>query len=66
MALQMARPFEHPKTGVYYFRQRVPTDLRPLLGNKIISRSLRTKDPERAKVLNASEVQKQAMAWERH
>jgi integrase len=66
MALQMARPFKHPKTGVYYFRQRVPTDLRSLLGNKIITRTLRTKDPERAKVLNASEVQKQAMAWERH
>lgn len=65
MALQMARPYKHPKTGVYYFRQRVPTDLRALLGDKIVSRSLGTKDPEAAKLANASEVQKQAMIWER-
>jgi integrase len=66
MALQMARPFKHPKTQIYYFRQRVPTDLRRLLGDKIISWSLRTKDPDQAKVLNAAAVMKQAMVWERH
>lgn len=66
MALQMARPYKHPKTGVYYFRQRVPTDLRRLLGDKIVSRSLHTKDKEQAKVRNAVEVQRQAMIWERH
>ena len=65
MALQMARPYKHTKTGVYYFRQRVPTDLRRLLGDKIVSRSLHTKDKEQAKVRNAVEVQKQAMIWER-
>jgi hypothetical protein len=62
----MARPYKHPRTGVYYFRQRVPTDLRRLLGDKIVSRSLHTKDKEQAKVRNAVEVQKQAMVWERH
>lgn len=66
MVLQMARPYQHPRTGVYYFRQRVPADLRPLLGDKIISRSLRTKDKEQAKLRNAAEVQKQAMFWETH
>ena len=66
MALQMARPYKHPKTGVYYFRQRVPTDLRTLLGDKIVSRSLLTKDPELAKLRNVGEFQKQAMIWERH
>lgn len=66
MVLQMARPYKHPKTGVYYFRQRVPTDLRSLLGDKIVSRSLRTKDKEQAKLRNVVEVQKQAMIWERH
>lgn len=66
MALQMARPYKHPKTGVYYFRQRVPTDLRPLLGDKIVSWSLKTKAPDEAKFRNASAVQKQAMIWERH
>lgn len=66
MALQMARPYKHPKTGVYYFRQHVPTDLRCLLGDKIVSRSLRTKDPDAAKLANAQETQKQAVIWERY
>lgn len=66
MALQMARPFKHPKTQIYYFRQRVPTDLRPMLGDKIVSWSLRTKDPNQAKLLNAAAVMEQAMVWARH
>ncbi len=66
MALQMARPYKHPRTHVYYFRQHVPTDLRPLLGDKIVSWSLRTKDPDQAKVLNAAAFMKQALVWERH
>ncbi|MES2432486.1 MAG: DUF6538 domain-containing protein [Pseudomonadota bacterium] len=66
MALQMARPYKHPKTGVYYFRQHVPTDLRRLLGDKTVSWSLRTKDHGLAKVLNAAAIIKQAMVWERH
>lgn len=28
MVLSMARPFKHPKTGVYWFRRAVPKDLR--------------------------------------
>ena len=66
MALQMARPYKHPRTGVYYFRQRVPTDLRPLLGDKIVSRSLGTKEPEAAKLRNVDEVRKQALIWAGH
>ena len=68
MVLQMARPTKNPKTGIYYFRQKTPADLdlRPLLGDKIISWSLRTKDPDQAKVLNAGAVVKQARVWERH
>ncbi|MFT4150588.1 MAG: hypothetical protein QM656_10365 [Paracoccaceae bacterium] len=61
MALQMARPQKNKKSGVYYFRQRVPTDLRRILGDKIVSRSLRTKDPETAKLRNVEEVRKQAV-----
>ncbi len=66
MALQMARLYKHPRTGVYFFRQRVPTDLRTLLGDKIVSRSLLTRDPELAKLRHAGEIQKQAVIWERH
>ena len=32
MVLCMARPFKHPKTGVYYFRKVVPDDMRALIG----------------------------------
>jgi hypothetical protein len=39
--------------------------LRPLLGDKIISWSLRTKDCNEAKLRNAAAVLKQAMIWER-
>lgn len=64
MALQMARPYKHPKTGIYYYRQKTPADLRGKLGDKIISRSLRTRDPQEAKIRNANEVRKQALIWD--
>jgi hypothetical protein len=32
MALAMARPWKHPKTGIYRLRKRIPDDLRSLLG----------------------------------
>lgn len=51
MVLQMPRPFKHPKTGVYYFRVRVPVDLVIQFGKKEIKVSLRTKDPSLAKQL---------------
>lgn len=66
MALQMARPYKHPKTGIYYYRQKIPADLRPKLGDKIISRSLHTRDPQTAKTRNAEEVRKQALLWDRY
>ena len=66
MVLQIARPYKHPRSGVYYFRQHVPTDLRRILGDKIVSRSLRTKDPAAAKLRNADAVRNQAMIWQRH
>ncbi|WP_459080512.1 DUF6538 domain-containing protein [Mesorhizobium sp. A623] len=28
----MARPFKHPKTGIYWFRKRVPNTLREHVG----------------------------------
>lgn len=49
MAFRMATPWKHPKTGVYWFRKRVPDDLRAAVGATIYQRTLRTKDPEEAK-----------------
>lgn len=53
MALRMANPWKHPKTGVYYFRKRVPSDLVAVLGKSEHKVSLRTKDPATAKALFA-------------
>ncbi|WP_229447877.1 DUF6538 domain-containing protein [Nitratireductor sp. B36] len=61
----MSRPQKHPKSGVYYFRQKTPADLVAIFGKKEISWSLRTKDPDEAKRRNADAVRKQAMVWER-
>ena len=50
MALNMARPFKHPKTGVYWLRKVVPAPRRATVGQCELKGSLRTKDPEAAKV----------------
>jgi len=63
MVLQMSRPHRNPKSGVYYFRQKVPADLRDALGKTEVSRSLRTKDPQEAKLRNAEATRQQALRW---
>jgi len=50
MALTMARPYKHPKTGIYWLRKVVPVPLREAVGQRELKASLRTKDPEAAKV----------------
>jgi hypothetical protein len=32
MALAMSRPWKHPKTGIYWFRNRVPDEFRGVIG----------------------------------
>jgi hypothetical protein len=49
MALAMARPWKHPRTGMYWLRRAVPADLRPLVGKREEKRTLGTRDPEEAK-----------------
>lgn len=49
MVLAMSRPVKHRKTGVYWFRKRVPADIAALTGRKEAIRTLGTKDPEEAK-----------------
>jgi hypothetical protein len=53
MALAMARPWKHPKTGIFWLRKRVPDDLRPLLGKREEMRSLGTRDCAEVKRLHA-------------
>jgi hypothetical protein len=54
MALAMARPWKHPKTGIYWLRKRVPDDLVPVLGKREEKRSLKTRDAAEAKRLHAA------------
>ncbi|MCO5961787.1 DUF6538 domain-containing protein [Sinorhizobium meliloti] len=63
MVLQMPRPFKHPKTGVYYFRVRVPADLIGVLGKTEVKVSLGTKDPALAKELFSDKERKVAKEW---
>lgn len=49
MALAMSRPWKHPKTGIYWFRKRVPDDLQKLVGKREEKQSLGTRDPAEAK-----------------
>ncbi|MHC2103580.1 DUF6538 domain-containing protein [Methylobacterium sp. CM6246] len=48
MILAFARPWRHPKTGTYWFRRRVPKELRSLVGRTEERKSLRTKEPDQA------------------
>ncbi len=64
MVLSVSRPLKHPKTGVYYFREKVPADLKATFGKTEVWRTLDTKDPALAKVRHAEEKRKQSLIWQ--
>lgn len=49
MVLPMARPYPHPKTGVYWLRKAVPAPLRAAVGKREMVQSLGTKDAREAR-----------------
>lgn len=53
MVLRMSRPVKHPKTGIYQLRKRVPKHLVSLVGTDFVKMSLRTRNPDEARVLHA-------------
>lgn len=59
----MSRPYKHPKTGVYYFRKRVPADLITLAGKKVEYFSLRTKEPAEARRRYADALDRIERKW---
>jgi len=63
MVLVMARPWKHPKTGIYYFRVRVPRDLVDRVGRSIEKSTLRTKDPAEARVAFAKALAETHSRW---
>lgn len=57
----------HPKSGVYYLRRRIPTDILPCYPGKIeITFSLRTKNHWTAREKYSLEASKLTAEWERH
>lgn len=64
MVLHMSRPVKSSKTGVFYFRQKTPADLRRIVGKAEVSWSLKTKDESEAKLRHAEAFQKQARIWQ--
>lgn len=63
MVLAMTRPWKHPRTSVYYLRQRVPADLVAAVGKKEVKVSLGTKDPAEAKRRHIAALQKLQDQW---
>lgn len=63
MPLTMARPWKHPKTGIFWLRRAVPNDLRPLVGKREEKRTLGTRDPAEARIRNIAEMAKLDERW---
>jgi integrase len=64
MVLAMVRPTKHKKTGMYYFRQKVPADIRAAFGKMEVTVSLHTKDVSEAKLRCAEKAVEQAAIWQ--
>jgi hypothetical protein len=63
MVLAMSRPQKHPRTGIYWFRKRVPADLVAAVGRKEITQSLDTRDPAEAKQRYAEVLKEHEARW---
>ena len=60
----MSRPWPHPKTGVLWFRKRVPKDLLALVGKREEKASLGTKDVAEAKRRHAAHAALVERRWQ--
>ena len=63
MALIMPTPIKDKKSGIYYFRVRVPADLVSTVGRSEIVKSLRTREPKEAKEGFAAEYAAIQKRW---
>ena len=53
MVLTMSRPVRHPKTGIHQLRKRVPDHLIEIVGKHEEKISLKSRDPDEAKIVHA-------------
>lgn len=63
MVLAMSRPSRHPKTGIFWLRKRVPSDLVARVGRAIEYFSLQTREPVEAKQRHAEAVARLEARW---
>lgn len=63
MVLAMSRPSRHPKTGIFWLRKRVPSDLVARVGRAIEYFSLQTREPAEAKQRHAEAVARLEARW---
>jgi hypothetical protein len=59
----MTRPWKHPDSGFYWFRKRVPDDLREAVGKREERFSLGTRDPTEAKRLHVLKLAEVEERW---
>ncbi len=62
----MARPWKHPKIGIYWLRKRVPEDLIPVLGKREEKRNLKTRNAAEAKRLHVEALTSLDPTWTPH
>ena len=63
MVLMMARPWLHPTTGIFWFRMGVPAKLRPIVKKREEKCSLRTRDPDEARIRHALKTAEVRRRW---
>lgn len=63
MVLAMSRPSRHPKTGIFWLRKRVPSDVVARVGRAIEYFSLQTRDPGEAKKRHAEALARLEARW---
>jgi hypothetical protein len=66
MVIALGTPKRHPESGIYWFRKRVPDRLRKSVGRAQIKFSLRTRDPQIARLRNLDAMLKLERAWAGH
>ncbi len=65
MVLTVPAPKRHPESGIFFLRKRVPDRLRALVGKREIKLSLRTRDPDVARLRNLEELLRIERDWAR-
>jgi integrase len=63
MACALGTPKRRPESGIYWFRKRVPDRLKAIVGKSEIKFSLRTRDPDVARLRNLEAMVETEWAW---